>query len=35
MKGWVMVAGEGFKNDADLRDWLNQAKQFAMPLPPK
>jgi hypothetical protein len=35
MKGWVMVAGEGFKNDADLRGWLNQAKQFAMTLPPK
>jgi len=35
MKGWVMVAGEGFENNDDLRDWLNQAKKFAKTLPPK
>ena len=35
MKGWVMVAGEGFKKDDDLRGWLNQAKKFAKTLPPK
>jgi hypothetical protein len=35
MKGWVMVAGEGFKTDDALRDWLNKAVCFVRTLPPK
>lgn len=35
MKGWVMVAADGFKSDSDLADWLNQARIFANSLPPK
>jgi len=35
MKGWVMVAQDGFKTDDVLKDWLNQAKGFAKSLPPK
>ncbi|MBW2206581.1 MAG: TfoX/Sxy family protein [Deltaproteobacteria bacterium] len=35
MKGWVMVAQDGFKADNDLKDWLIQAKGFAKYLPPK
>lgn len=35
MKGWVMVADEGFKTDDALRDWLNQAVHFVRNLPPK
>lgn len=35
MKGWVMVAKDGFKNDGELEDWLKQAKEFAATLPPK
>ena len=35
MKGWVMVARDGYKSDPDLRAWLDQAKAFAKSLPPK
>ena len=35
MKGWVRVATEGFKTDAELADWLGQARTFADALPPK
>jgi TfoX/Sxy family transcriptional regulator of competence genes len=35
MKGWVMVAGEGFNSDEELKDWLNKAKEFVHTLPPK
>jgi TfoX/Sxy family transcriptional regulator of competence genes len=35
MKGWVMVAQEGFKTANELEDWLNQAKKFVETLPPK
>ncbi|MBC8443553.1 MAG: TfoX/Sxy family protein [Deltaproteobacteria bacterium] len=35
MKGWVMVAAEGFATDAQLKQWLKQAKQFVTGLPPK
>lgn len=35
MKGWVMVAQDGFKEDQTLIDWLNQAKEFVRSLPPK
>ena len=35
MGGWVMVSGEGFKNDKDLKSWLDQAKMFVKTLPAK
>ena len=35
MKGWVMVAQEGFQADNDLANWLNQAMEFVRSLPPK
>jgi hypothetical protein len=35
MKGWVMIEMEGFKNDNDLNDWLNRAKEFVKGLPSK
>jgi TfoX/Sxy family transcriptional regulator of competence genes len=35
MKGWIIVAGQGFKTDNELRDWLEQARDFAEALPPK
>jgi len=35
MKGWVMIASDGYKSDPDLKDWLDQAKVFAKSLPSK
>ena len=35
MKGWVMVAENGFRQDRQLREWLQLAKTFAKTLPPK
>ena len=35
MKGWVMVANQGIKTETELRDWLDQAREFAESLPPK
>ncbi|CAB1057559.1 hypothetical protein D1BOALGB6SA_2312 [Olavius sp. associated proteobacterium Delta 1] len=35
MKGWVMIAGDGYKSDPDLKAWLDQARNFANSLPPK
>ena len=35
MKGWVMVAPDGFKTTADLAGWLDQARKFAGSLPSK
>jgi hypothetical protein len=35
MRGWVMVAEKGYKNDEDLRAWLDKAKKFAHTLPAK
>ncbi|MDJ0782770.1 MAG: TfoX/Sxy family protein [Desulfosarcinaceae bacterium] len=35
MKGWVMVAPEGFADDRVLADWLAKAKAFVETLPPK
>ena len=35
MKGWVMMEGEGFKTDDELRGFLNMAKVFAKTLPAK
>jgi TfoX/Sxy family transcriptional regulator of competence genes len=34
MAGWVMVEGEGL-DDAALEDWLEQARDFVLTLPPK
>ena len=35
MKGWVMVAEDGFKSDGELKDWLDQAVVFVKTLPAK
>ena len=35
MKGWVMVAQEGFTNEDQLEAWLNQAREFVETLPAK
>ena len=35
MKGWVMVAREGFKTTAELTQLLEQARAFVRTLPPK
>lgn len=35
MKGWVMVEENGFKTEEELKNWLNQAKQFVKQLPSK
>ena len=35
MKGWVMVAEDGFKTDAELTKQLKQAQEFVRMLPPK
>ena len=35
MKGWVMVAQEGFTTDDELEAWLNQAREFVETLPAK
>jgi TfoX/Sxy family transcriptional regulator of competence genes len=35
MKGWVMVESQGFETDEALKEWLEQARQFAGALPPK
>jgi len=35
MKGWVMIARDGYDNDPELKAWLNQAKTFARSLPAK
>jgi TfoX/Sxy family transcriptional regulator of competence genes len=35
MKGWVMVERQGFGTDAALKEWLDQARQFAGALPAK
>ena len=35
MKGWVMVAEKGYKNDKDLKGWLEKARNFAKTLPAK
>ena len=35
MKGWIMVAENGYKSDKDLRSWLEKAKAFAKTLPAK
>ena len=35
MKGWVMVAEDGFKTDDELKYWLGQTRKFAETLPMK
>ncbi len=35
MKGWVMVAPEGCKDDASLSKWVQMGLFFARTLPPK
>jgi hypothetical protein len=35
MKGWVMIAGGGFKTDDKLKSWLVKARTFVKTLPPK
>jgi TfoX/Sxy family transcriptional regulator of competence genes len=35
MKGWVMIAGGGFKTDAELQNWLNKARDFVKTLSAK
>jgi TfoX/Sxy family transcriptional regulator of competence genes len=35
MKGWVMVASEGFKTEKALKTWLIAAKEFVLTLPAK
>ncbi len=35
MKGWVMVAQDGFKTDDELKNWLDEAKIFVKTLPAK
>lgn len=35
MKGWVMVAPEGFRDDGVLKAWLEKARSFVETLPPK
>lgn len=35
MKGWVMVAPDGYESDLDLRNWVQRGVDFARSLPPK
>ena len=35
MKGWVMVAQEGFTTENELENWLNMAREFVITLPGK
>ena len=35
MKGWVMVAEDGFKSDEELKKWLDHTRNFAETLPKK
>jgi TfoX/Sxy family transcriptional regulator of competence genes len=35
MKGWVIVAPEGLRTTAQLRDWVGRGAAFARSLPPK
>ena len=35
MKGWIMVASDGYKSDQDLKAWLGQARGFVKTLPKK
>lgn len=35
MKGWVMVAPNGYETEENLARWLRKARGFAQALPPK
>jgi len=35
MKGWVMIASQGYQDDLDLEAWLDLAQAFAKTLPQK
>lgn len=35
MKGWVMVASDGYEMDEALQNWVQQGVEFALSLPPK
>lgn len=35
MKGWLMVAGEGWPSEAALKEWLAIGRDFALTLPEK
>ena len=35
MKGWVMVAADGYESDDDLEGWVQQGVDFALSLPAK
>jgi len=35
MKGWVMLAADGYEADDDLSGWVQQGIEFALSLPPK
>lgn len=35
MKGWVMIAEDGFKSDSELKKWLDQAADFVKAMPAK
>ncbi|MFC2076851.1 TfoX/Sxy family protein [candidate division KSB1 bacterium] len=35
MKGWVMVAKDGFETEEELAAWLDKAREFVATLPPK
>jgi TfoX/Sxy family transcriptional regulator of competence genes len=35
MKGWLMVAGQGWPNGAALKEWLVMGRDFALTLPEK
>ena len=35
MKGWVMVASDGYESDDALKNWVQQGVDFALSLPPK
>ncbi len=35
MKGWLLVAPEGYKTDRQLNTWIKEGVEFALTLPPK
>jgi TfoX/Sxy family transcriptional regulator of competence genes len=35
MKGWVMVASDGYESDDALKSWVQQGVDFALTLPAK
>jgi len=35
MEGWIYVAAQGFKAEADLQAWVRHGLDFALSLPPK